>query len=159
MVGGFLYQRLTLARDLLTSDGVILVSINDENRARLELLMDEVFQAAAWVALSGAVVPVETTRRGAFFSDNHEHVLVYANPRFRFTGDEKSYSMYKYQDDRLYRLSDLTKAHDYRERPNTYYPIHDPLTDTFYPCNPQRVWAYASEKKVKGWSEDPRGHD
>ena len=39
----FLYQRLLLARDLLTSDGVILVSINDENRARLELLMDEVF--------------------------------------------------------------------------------------------------------------------
>ncbi|MCE1251747.1 MAG: site-specific DNA-methyltransferase, partial [Comamonadaceae bacterium] len=39
----FLYQRLCLARDLLTSDGVILVSINDENRARLELLMDEVF--------------------------------------------------------------------------------------------------------------------
>ena len=39
----FLYQRLTLALDLLTSDGVILVSINDENRARLELLMDEVF--------------------------------------------------------------------------------------------------------------------
>ena len=38
----FLYQRLTLARELLTSDGVILVSINDENRARLELLMDEV---------------------------------------------------------------------------------------------------------------------
>lgn len=39
----FLYRRLTLARDLLTPDGVILVSINDENRARLELLMDEVF--------------------------------------------------------------------------------------------------------------------
>ena len=146
----FLYQRLTLARDLLTSDGVILVSINDENRARLELLMDEVFPGRrvgcfVWRSRTGG-----NDTKGAFFSDNHEHVLVYANPGFRFTGDEKSYSMYKYQEgDRLYRLSDLTKAHDYRERPNTYYPIHDPLTDTFYPCNPQRVWAYASEKKVK----------
>lgn len=37
----FLYRRLTLARDLLTEDGVILVSINDEQRALLELLMDE----------------------------------------------------------------------------------------------------------------------
>ena len=36
----FLYRRLTLAKDLLTQDGVIMVSINDENRARLELLMD-----------------------------------------------------------------------------------------------------------------------
>lgn len=146
----FLYQRLTLARDLLTSDGVILVSINDENRARLELLMDEVFPGRrvgcfVWRSRTGG-----NDTKGAFFSDNHEHVLVYANPGFRFSGDEKSYSMYKYQEgDRLYRLSDLTKAHDYRERPNTYYPIHDPLTDTFYPCNPQRVWAYASEKKVK----------
>lgn len=146
----FLYQRLTLARDLLTSDGVILVSINDENRARLEMLMDEVFPGRrvgcfVWRSRTGG-----NDTKGAFFSDNHEHVLVYANPGFRFTGDEKSYSMYKYQEgDRLYRLSDLTKAHDYRERPNTYYPIHDPLTDTFYPCNPQRVWAYASEKKVK----------
>ena len=39
----FLYRRLTLAKDLLTQHGVIMVSINDENRVRLELLMDEMF--------------------------------------------------------------------------------------------------------------------
>lgn len=130
----FLYQRLTLARDLLTSDGVILVSINDENRARLELLMDEVLPGRrigsfVWRSRTGG-----NDTKGAFFSDNHEHVLVYGNSGFRFSGDEKSYSMYKYQEgDRLFRLSDLTKAHDFRERPNTYYPIHDPQTDTYYP--------------------------
>lgn len=146
----FLYQRLTLARDLLTADGVILVSINDENRARLELLMDEVFPGRrvgcfVWRSRTGG-----NDTKGAFFSDNHEHVLVYANQGFRFTGDEKSYSMYKYQEgERLFRLSDLTKAHDFRERPNTYYPIYDPETDIYYPCNPQRVWAYASERKIK----------
>ena len=146
----FLYQRLSLARDLLTSDGVILVSINDENRARLELLLDEVFPGRrvgsfVWRSRTGG-----NDAKGAFFSDNHEHVLVYANSGFRFTGDEKSYSMYKYQEgDRLFRLSDLTKAHDFKERPNTYYPIHDPTTATFYPCNPQRVWAYASKARVK----------
>ncbi len=146
----FLYQRLCLARDLLTSDGVILVSINDENRARLELLMDEVFPwrrvgSFVWRSRTGG-----NDAKGAFFSDNHEHVLVYANSGFRFTGDEKSYSMYKYQEgDRLFRLSDLTKAHDFRERPNTYYPIHDPQTNIYYPCNPQRVWAYASDARVK----------
>ena len=41
----FLYRRLVLARDLLTPDGVILVSINDENRAR------HACQAAAVAAL------------------------------------------------------------------------------------------------------------
>ena len=146
----FLYQRLTLARDLLTSDGVILVSINDENRARLELLMDEVLPGRrvgsfVWRSRTGG-----NDTKGAFFSDNHEHVLVYGNSGFRFSGDEKSYSMYKYQEgDRLFRLSDLTSPKDIRERPNTYYPIHDPETDTYYPCNPQRVWAYASKARVK----------
>lgn len=146
----FLYQRLTLARELLSTDGVILVSINDENRARMELLMDEIFPGRrvgsfVWRSRTGG-----NDTKGAFFSDNHEHVLVYANSGFRFTGDEKNYSMYKYQEgDRLFRLSDLTKAHDFRERPNTYYPIFDPLTDTYYPCNPQRVWAYASNNRIK----------
>ncbi len=55
----FLYQRLTLARDLLTPDGVILVSINEENRARLELLMDEIFPGSklgsfVWKTRSGS---------------------------------------------------------------------------------------------------------
>lgn len=37
----FLYRRLTLARDLLAEDGVLLVSINDDQRASLELMMDD----------------------------------------------------------------------------------------------------------------------
>lgn len=142
----FLYQRLLLAKDLLTQDGVIMVSINDENRARLELLMDEVLPGKrvgsfVWRSRTGG-----NDAKGAFFSDNHEHVLVYGNSGFRFSGDEKSYSMYRFQEgDRVFRLSDLTKAHDMQERPNTYYAIHDPQTDIYYPCNPQRVWAYASK--------------
>jgi len=145
----FLYQRLTLARDLLTPDGVIMVSINDENRARLELLMDNVFPGRrvgsfVWRSRTGG-----NDTKGAFFSDNHEHVLVYANPDFRFTGDEKSYSIYKHEEaGRIFYLSDLTKAHDLRERPNTYYPVHDPKNDVWYPCNPSRVWAYASRHRL-----------
>lgn len=146
----FLYRRLTLARDLLSPDGVLLVSINDENRAKLELLLDEVLPGRrigsfVWRSRTGG-----NDTKGAFFSDNHEHVLIYGNDEFRFSGDEKSYSMYKYQEgERIFRLSDLTKAHDFHERPNTYYPIHDPDADVWYPCNPQRVWAYASDARVK----------
>jgi adenine-specific DNA-methyltransferase len=68
----FLYQRLTLARELLTPDGVILVSINDENRSRLELLMDEVFPGRrvgsfAWRTKDS------TSRTDSNFSEVHEH--------------------------------------------------------------------------------------
>jgi len=146
----FLYRRLMLARDLLASDGVILVSINDENRAKLELLMDKVFQGMrigsfVWRSRTGG-----NDTKGAFLSINHEHVLVYGRENFRFSGDEKSYSIYKHEEaGRLFYLSDLTKAHDFKERPNTYYPINDPINDVWYPCNPNRVWAYASKHKVK----------
>ena len=145
----YLYRRLLLARDLLAEDGVLLVSINDENRARLELLLDQALPGMrkgsfVWRCRTGG-----NDTGGSFLSDNHEHVLVYGGAAFRFSGDEKSYSMYRYQDgDRLFRLSDLTKAHDYTERLNTYYPIHDPETDTWYPCNPDRVWAYASKNRL-----------
>ncbi|MFM8331575.1 MAG: site-specific DNA-methyltransferase, partial [Candidatus Methylumidiphilus sp.] len=146
----FLYRRLLLARDLLTPDGVILVSINDENRARLELLMDEVFPGMrvgsfVWRSRTGG-----NDTKGAFFSTNHEHVLVYANEGFQFSGDEKTYSIYKHEEaGRIFYLSDLTKAHDSKERPNTFYPIYDPIDDVWYPCNPNRVWAYASKYRIK----------
>ena len=146
----FLYRRLVLAKDLLTQDGVIMVSINDENRARLELLMDEVFPGRrvgsfVWRSRTGG-----NDAKGAFFSDNHEHVLVYGNSGFRFSGNEKSYSMYRFEEgDQVFRLSDLTKAHDMSERKNTYYPIHDSINGIYYPCNPQRVWAYASKLEIQ----------
>jgi len=146
----FLYRRLTLARDLLSPEGVIMVSINDENRARLELLMDEVFPGMrvgsfVWRSRTGG-----NDTKGAFHSTNHEHVLVYGNEGFGFSGDEKSYSIYKHEEaGRVFYLSDLTSPKDLRERPNTFYPIRDPANDVWYPCNPNRVWAYASKHKVK----------
>ncbi len=91
----FLFQRLTLARDLLANEGVILVSINDENRAKLELLMDEALPGMrvgsfVWRTRTGG-----NDAKGAFLSDNHEHVLVYAGSKFRFGGTEKTFEMYK----------------------------------------------------------------
>lgn len=146
----FIYRRILIAKDLLTPDGVMFVSINDENRARLDMLLEEAMPGRrigsfVWRSRTGG-----NDTKGAFLSANHEHVLVYANPGFRFWGEEKSYSMYRYEDSRgVYRRSDLTKAHDRLERPNTYYPIHDPEEDIFYPCNPSRVWAYATRAKVE----------
>lgn len=147
----FLYRRFALARDLLTEDGVILVSINDENRAKLELLLDEVLPGMRVGSL------VWRTRTGGneggeyFLSDNHEHVLVYGAPGFRFGGSEKSLSMYSNPDDDprgAWTSGDLTINVSYTDRRagKGYYPIYDPDTDTYYPCNPDSVWRYASKK-------------
>lgn len=156
----FLYQRLLLARDLLTPDGVILVSINDENRARLELLMDEVFP-------SGRSGPeFQGGRLGSLawrtkdtgndlsqrFSHVHEHVLVYAGEAFRFNGRPTDRKKFRNGDQDVrgdWSHQPLTKGHTYKDREQTYYPIQNPETGYWYPCDPDSVWRFASEKKIR----------
>jgi adenine-specific DNA-methyltransferase len=148
----FLYRRLTLARDLLTPDGVIMVSINDENRSRLELLMDEVMPGRRLGSITWRTRQGSNDTKGGFLSVDHEHVLVYGNPAFSFNGFTKSYEMYGNRDNDPrgdWRSSDLTKAHDYKERPNTFYPIRDPKTEIHYPANPDAVWRYSSRERLK----------
>ena len=147
----FLYQRLTLARELLTSDGVILVSINDENRARLELLMDEVFPGRRVGSLVWRTKDTgnDLSQR---FSHVHEHVLVYANPGFKFNGRATNRSKFRNPDNDLrgdWSPQPLTKAHTFLERENTYYPIQNPESGYWYPCDPDSVWRFASEKEIR----------
>jgi adenine-specific DNA-methyltransferase len=152
----FLFRRLTLARDLLTPDGVILVSINDENRARLELLMDEVFPGRRLGTIVWRTRQGSNDTKAAFLSVDHEHLLVYGNPGFNFNGFAKNYEMYGNGDDDPrgdWRISDLTCPKDFRERPNLYFPVVDPETGIAYPPNPDRVWVYASRERLKEGQE------
>ena len=148
----FLYRRLLLARDLLTTDGVIMVSINDENRARLELLMDEVFSGLRLGTITWRTRQGSNADQQCFLSVDHEHVLVYGNAGFKFNGFEKSYEMYGNADSDLrgdWRTSDLTLGFSFKERPNLYYPLQDTETGIYYPPNPDRIWVYASEFRLK----------
>jgi adenine-specific DNA-methyltransferase len=147
----FLYRRLQLAKDLLTQDGVIMVSINDENRSRLELLMDEVLPGRRLGSLVWRTRDTTSAKDGNF-SDVHEHVLVYAGKEFAFRGREKVPTKYKNPDNDpngAWNGDPLTLAFDRFDRPNLYYPLHNPLTDTWYPCDENRVWAYATEQLVE----------
>jgi adenine-specific DNA-methyltransferase len=148
----FLYRRLSLARDLLTPDGVIMISINDENRARLELLMDEVMPGRRLGTITWRTRQGSNADQQCFLSVDHEHVLVYGNSSFQFKGFDKSYEMYGNSDNDPrgdWRTSDLTLGFSYKERPNLYYPLIDPKTKIIYPPNPDRVWVYASQDRLK----------
>ena len=147
----FLFQRLVLARDLLAPDGVIMVSINDENRSRLELLMDEVFPGMRLGSLAWRTKDTgnDLTQR---FSHVHEHVLIYAKKGFAFNGKPTNRSKFRNPDKDArgdWSPQPLTKAHSSTDRKNTYYPIQDPETGYWYPCDPNRVWAYASETVIR----------
>jgi adenine-specific DNA-methyltransferase len=147
----FLYRRLVLAKDLLTQDGVIMVSINDENRARLELLMDEVFPGRRVGSMVWRTKD-STSRTETNFSEVHEHILIYAGPTFAFNGAEKSTKKYKNPDNDPrgpWNTDPLTVNADRFERPGFFYPLQNPRTGIWYPCDPDRIWAYASETRIK----------
>ncbi|MBF6615531.1 MAG: site-specific DNA-methyltransferase [Candidimonas sp.] len=152
----FMYQRMTLARDLLTPDGVILICINDENRARLELLMDEVMPGRR---LGSLVWRTKDTGNDLDqrLSHVHEHILVYAAPGFAFNGRPTDRKKFRNPDNDSrgeWSPQPLTKAHSYTVRENTYYPIQDPATGYWYPCDPDSVWRFASEKIIRAKTGD-----
>lgn len=148
----YMFRRLSLARDLLAEDGVLMVSINDENRAKLELMLDQALPGMRLGSFVWRTRQGSNADQGCFLSLDHEHVLVYGNPMFQFSGYGKSYEMYSNTDNDPkgdWRQSDLTLGFSYLERPNLYYPLRDPKTDIYYPPNPDRVWVYATEERLK----------
>lgn len=75
-----MYRRLRLAKDLLADDGVIFVSIDDNELFRLGMLMDEVFGNSGHVATCIWQKRYSRENRGAI-GDAHEYLLVFSpNP-------------------------------------------------------------------------------
>lgn len=148
----FLFQRLIIARDLLREDGVLLCCINDDNRSKLELLLDKVMPgrrvgAFVWRTRSGA-----RTSKNHFVSVDQEYVLCYANREFQFAGSAKSFASYANPDNDQngeWANFNLTKSESYKSRPRSYYPLQNQETGVWYACNPDRVWAFSSESRIK----------
>ncbi len=72
----FMYPRLQLARELLSKDGVIFISIDDNEQANLKLLCDDVFGEENLVAQ----VIIQSNKRGQTYKQiakTHEYLLVY----------------------------------------------------------------------------------
>lgn len=150
----FLYKRLVLARDLLADDGVILVCINDENRARLDLLMEQVFPGMRVGSFVWRTKDTNNSDKTRNYSGVHEHVLMYANTKFSLSGDETGIAKFRLREGfgtTKVRLDPITKPETFTSRKGTYYPIQNPETGLWYPCAPNRVWAFWSE------SQPPRG--
>lgn len=81
----FMYPRLYVARELLREDGVIFISIDDNEQAQLKLLCDEVFGAENFIA--NVIWEKKYTRANdaKWFSDNHDHIICYARKSLNFS--------------------------------------------------------------------------
>lgn len=73
-----MYPRLKLAWNLLKEDGVIFVSIDDNEVHHLRMVMDEIFGEENFVAQIIWERAFSPKNDSKFFSDNHDYILVYA---------------------------------------------------------------------------------
>ncbi len=73
----FMYPRLLLAKDLLKQDGVIFISIDDNECAQLKLLCDEIFGEGNFLS-SLTWLKGNAQNDAQYFQNNYENILVYA---------------------------------------------------------------------------------
>lgn len=71
----FMYSRLQLAKDLLKDDGVIFISIDDNEQANLKLLCDDVFGEENF--LGNIVIQTATDNNKTQVNKEHEYILTY----------------------------------------------------------------------------------
>ena len=79
-----MYPRLRLARELLSEDGVIFISIDDNEDRNLRILCDEVFGEANFVAQLIWERAYSPKNDAKYVSNSHDYVLVYGKSIERF---------------------------------------------------------------------------
>lgn len=129
----FMYPRLYIARQLLRDDGLIFISIDDNEQAQLKLLCDEVFGEECFVALVPTVMNLKGNQDNFGFADTHEYFFAYAKDKSKcnigvFDIDEESFlSDWKTDEYGLYKEADNLRATGVNapreKRRNLWYPI------------------------------------
>lgn len=135
--------RLRLARNLLSDDGVIFLSIDDFEVSNLRALCDEIFGlqnfycSFVWKRRSGAMDSVDNT------SVDHEYVLCYAKHKGRLAGIKRTYEGYSNPDSDPrgpWKADNLSAG---KAGGDVHYPIRDPKTGNEFLPPEGRYWPYS----------------
>lgn len=126
----FMRERLRIARNLLRDDGILFISIDDNEQSDLKLLCDEIFKEENFFSQ----VIIQSNKRGQTYKQiakTHEYLLIYTrSPEAEFNEIDKT------DDDNDLNLLDKIGAYNVRElrnrnpkfgkhnRPNLFYPIY-----------------------------------
>ena len=154
-----MYSRLMVARTLLTEDGVIFISIDDNEVENLRKICDEVFGESNKIAQ----LVIENNPRGrqsdAFFATSHEYLLCYAGNIDSATINgmslsEKQKAEYKYEDEigryRLLGLRQRGVASLREDRPEMFFPIWVNPEDSSISLTYVEDWEEVIPKKSDG---------
>lgn len=154
-----MYSRLMVARSLLKEDGVIFISIDDNEVENLRKICDEVFGESNKIAQ----LVIENNPRGrqsdAFFATSHEYLLCYAGNIDSATINgmslsEKQKAEYKYEDEigryRLLGLRQRGVASLREDRPEMFFPIWVNPEDSSISLTYVEDWEEVIPKKSDG---------
>ena len=154
----FMYPRLILARELLSDDGVIFISIDDNEQANLKLMCDEIFGEEN--SLTTITRATGTPTGGGFdgFVNELDYCVVYCKQIVKamvygLLMDNESAEIYNEVDENgnryLSRSLRRTGGEDRREdRPTMFYPLEAPDGSEIYPYGPtgyESRWMCAKE--------------
>lgn len=125
-----MYPRLKLARNLLSEDGCIAISIDDTELTNVTNVMNEIFGETNRLAIVTTIVKTEGRRYGAF-AKTHEYLLVYARNSANAQVNELEISgkSFRYSDNSGgFNLRELrnqnVRAFNSNNRPNLRYPFY-----------------------------------
>lgn len=152
-----IYPRLKLARNLLSKDGVIFISIDEKELNNLKIICDEVFgqknfiEQIAWKNKYGS----GALTKG--FANVHEYILVYSRDEIKSIAaplDDEQKSAYKQKDENFavrggYITQPLaTNSKD--DRPNLQYPIfHNGVK-----IMPEKQWIWSEERFLEAYRKN-----
>ena len=145
-----MYPRLMLARNMLADDGLLFVSIDDNEEQNIRKLCDEVFGESNFVACIVWQKIHSIKNDAKYFSENHEYALVYAKsidsikltllPRTKDMNDR-----YKNPDDDprgSWQSGDLVAS---GERSNGHFLVTSPKTGKTFDVPQGKHWVYSQE--------------
>ncbi|MDE5881054.1 MAG: site-specific DNA-methyltransferase [Muribaculaceae bacterium] len=138
-----IYPRLKVARDLLTEDGVIFISIDDNEKENLTKICDEIFGELNFIATFPWRKRTAKSDVPYGISQDYEWIVAYSKSSSfvgSLEGKGRKYFTSPDFPDRPWRIHDMTTQRTALERPNSNFTIINPKNGDKYPVNPQAVW-------------------
>ena len=146
----FMSERLRIAYKLLSKDGVIFVSIDDNEQAQLKLLMDEIFSEDNFIICMPRITK-KSGKTTSAYAKNHDYILVYTKrEQDIFVMEEHVDEAFKYEDEYVrergkYKLNQTLDYDSLSYSSSLDYPL-EIEGEIFYPGSSKELW----EERQKG---------
>jgi len=142
--------RLKLLKELLSEDGIIYISIDDNEVHRLRMLVDEIFGENNFISQLGWQKVYSPKNQSTYFSNDYEFVLCYAKDLTKIKinllpRSEEMNARYKNPDNDYrgdWKPGDLVAN---EERKNGHYIIKSPLTGKEFDAPKGKHWAFSKD--------------